>query len=101
MSVSINLYSKKTGEIKKFLERFYEKAVEIDKDIDQWIYVYNSALEAVDIISALMDNSDKFKITACVQIIEGNIHPVTHENHNDIIKGMFSLFYEEKLQATY
>lgn len=101
MAVIINLWSKKPGEIKRFLKRFYEKDVQMDDDVEQWIYVYNKPLDAVDMISAVMDNNDKYKISVCIQIDEGDIHPVTAENHNDIIKGIFELFYVEPSEIAY
>lgn len=101
MSISVNMWSNREGEIKKFLEKYYGKAVDIDNDVNQWIYVYNKPLEAVDIISALMDNNDKYKIAMCIQVDQGDIHPVTIENHNDIIKGMFCLFYQDSPDAAY
>lgn len=95
MSIIVNLWSSKEGEIKRFLEKYYDKKVNMDEDVSQWIYVYKKPLDAVDMISAVMDNSDKYKIAMCIQVDEGDIHPVTAENHNDIIKGIFCLFYEE------
>jgi hypothetical protein len=100
MSISVNLWSSKDGEIKRFLERYYDKKVNLDEDVNQWIYVYNKPLDAVDMISAVMDNSDKYKIGMCIQVNEGDIHPVTVENHNDIIKGIFCLFYEEQTESS-
>lgn len=96
MAITVNLWSRKTGEIKRFLEKYYSKKVAIDEDVDQWIYVYRKSVEAVDIISTVIDNNDKYQIAACIQVDEGDVHPVTKENYNDIIKGIFYLFYEEK-----
>ncbi len=101
MDVSVNLWSKKPGEIKKFLERYYQKSISMDDDVDQWIYIYRKPLDCIDIISALMDNNDKYQISMYIQIDKGDIHLVTNENHNDIIKGVFDLFYEEKVEAAY
>jgi len=52
----------------------------------------------VDIISAVIDNNDKYQILIYIQVDEGDIHPITVENHNDVIKGIFYLFYEEKTE---
>jgi len=100
MTISVNLYSSKTGEIKKFLERFYQKSVSMDEDVDQWIYVYNKPLEAIDIISAVLDNNDKFDLTVAIQVNDFDIYPVTTENHNDVIKGIYYLYYQETGAAT-
>ena len=98
MSLVVNLWSKKTGDIKKFLQSFYQKDVKIDDDVEQWIYVYNKPLDAIDIISAVIDNNDKYKIFMCLQIDNGDVKPVTQENHNDIIKGIFYLFYQDSTE---
>lgn len=95
MAISVNLWSCKVGEIKRFLERYYEKEIDMDEDVGQWIYVYNKPLEAVDLISAVMDNNDKYQISVCIQVDEGDIHLITAENHNDIIRDFFYLFYED------
>jgi hypothetical protein len=73
----------------------------MDEDIEQWIYIYSRPLEAVDIISAIIDNSDKYQIAICIQLEKGDVHPVTFENHNDIIKGLFCLYYQEAPEVTY
>lgn len=101
MAIVVNLWSGKNGEIKRFLERYYRKDIKMDDDVNQWIYVYNNPLDSVDIISALMDNIDKYRIGMCIQVDQGDLHPVTIENHNDIIKGIFCLFYEEVQDSTY
>jgi len=101
MAIVVNLWSRKTGEIKSFLERFYQKRVNMDEDVEQWIYIYKKPLDAIDIISTLIDNKDKYHISICIQVDKGDVHPVTVENHNDIIKGLLYLFYEERPELTY
>jgi hypothetical protein len=98
MSIAVNLWSKRNGEIKRFLESYYEKKVTMDEDVDQWIYVYNKPLDAIDMISAVVDNNDKFQLLMCIQVDKGDLHPVTYENHNDIIKGLLVLFYSENVE---
>ncbi|AUS95963.1 hypothetical protein CDQ84_02600 [Clostridium thermosuccinogenes] len=96
MAITVNLCSKSNGEIKKFLESYYEKQVNMDEDVGRWMYVYNKPLDAVDIICTVMDNKDKYNITMYIELDSGDVHPVTYENHNDIVKGLFSLFYSEE-----
>lgn len=98
MSITVNLWSRKTGELRRFLKKYYGREIFVDEDAYNWIYVYNKPVEAVDIISAVIDNNDKYQISIFIQIDEGNIHPITVENHNDIIKGIFYLFYEESTE---
>lgn len=95
MPITVNLLSDKTGEIKSFLEKFYGKCIEMDNDVEKWIYVYNKPLHAADIISAVIDNKDKYHISLCLQVNDGDAYTVTAENHDDVIKGLFCLFYDE------
>jgi len=97
MVITVNLCSKSDGEIKRFLESYYEKQICMDSDVERWMYVYNKPLEAVDLISTVVDNSHKYDITMYIQVNAEELQPVTYENHNDIIKGLFSLFYEESI----
>lgn len=94
MAISVSIWSNREGEIKRFLERYYGKPMEMDEDVDKWIYVYSKPLEAVDLISTVVDNNDKYHLGMYIQVDEGEIHPVTRDNHNDIIKGIFCLFYD-------
>ncbi|MCX7923383.1 MAG: hypothetical protein N3B21_15440 [Clostridia bacterium] len=95
MAITVNLWSNENGEIKRFLEKYYEKEVRMDEDVWKWIYIYNKPLDAIDMISVVMDNIDKYKLSMCIQVDDGDLHPVTMENHNDIIKGILYLFYQE------
>ncbi len=95
MAITVSMWSDKKGEIKKFLKSFYQKEVKMDEDIGQWIYVYNKPLESIDIISALMDNKDKYHISMCIQVDRADPHVITVANHNDIIKSILYLYYEE------
>jgi hypothetical protein len=93
MKLTVNLWSRKTGEIKRFLESYYE--MKMDEDVDEWANVYGNPLEAVDMISAVIDNNDRYQIMICIQMDEGQLHHITADNHNDVIKDLFKLFYYE------
>lgn len=95
MAVIVSLQSKTSGEIKRFLDSYYETTVQMDADVDQWVYVYNKPLDAIDIISSLMDNSDKYYISLSIQMDTGDFYHITNENHDDVVKGMFQLFYQD------
>lgn len=101
MTISVNLRSKKKGELNKFLEKYYEEEDIIGDDIGTWIYVYNKPLEAVDLISAVMDNDHNFDISIFIQVDDGYIHPITSENYNGVVKDFYNLFYEEKPTLLY
>lgn len=95
MPVTVSLVSERQGEIKKFLERFYQSEVNIDEDVGQWIYIYHKPLDAIDLISAVIDNNDDYKLDISVQVEKGDTWKVTAENHNIIIKGLLLMYYKE------
>jgi hypothetical protein len=97
MSLTVNLWSRKEGELKRFLECFYECKIDIADNAEGWFYEYVRPVEAVDIISAVMDNNDKFQITMCIQLSNGQLYPVTEANHNEIIRDIFLLFCNENI----
>lgn len=95
MAVEVSLWTWKHGELKKFLERYYQRSMNMEEDVDKWVYVYHKPLDAVDIISAVIDNNDQYQISICIKIDKGDVYPVTPENYNNIIKDMFCLFYKD------
>lgn len=108
MSLTVNLWSRKNGELEQFLESYYgdihidgiEEVEQVDEiDGGEWSCVYDKPLEAVDMISAVMDNNDRYQILLCVQIDEGQMHIVTQENYNEVIRDIFLLFYNESVIA--
>lgn len=99
MNITVNLWARKDGEIKRFLECFYERNIDLSEEIKVWSCEYCKPLESIDIISALMDNIDSFHIKILIQINKGQYHVVTTNNHNEIIRDIFYLFYHEKALA--
>jgi hypothetical protein len=95
MNLTVNLWSRKKGELKRFLECYYEREVNLNGNDREWSHIYGKPVEAVDIISAVVDNNDKYQIAVSIQVNEGQMHMITPENHNDIIKDIFQLFYGE------
>jgi hypothetical protein len=95
--LTVNLWSRKCGEIKRFLECYFDKDMSIDEKTAEWRQDFRRPLEAVDMISAVIDNNDKYQIIMCIQVDEGQLHPITIDNHNDVIKGIFQLFYNENV----
>ncbi len=106
MSLTVNLWSRKNGELERFLECYYKEAqpeeiLEIERTEEteggEWFYVYNRPLEAVDMISAVMDNNDRYQILVCLQIDEGQMYIVTPENYNEVIRDIFLMFHNESV----
>ena len=46
MSLTVNLWSRKEGELKRFLECFYECKIDIADNAEGWFYEYVRPVEA-------------------------------------------------------
>ena len=57
MNFSINIYSNKKGEIRKFLEEFYSKKLILSNELF-WNKSFNSPFELIDITSCYIDNKE-------------------------------------------
>ncbi len=95
MSLTVNLWTRKSGDLKRFLESYYDKKLDLCERTAEWSCNYVKPLEAVDIISAVMDNNDRYQIRVLIQVNEGQMHLVTAENHNEVIRDIFLMFYHE------
>ncbi|MGE5474108.1 MAG: hypothetical protein ACM3UU_07815 [Ignavibacteriales bacterium] len=94
MPITVNLCSESDGMLKSFLDTFYEKDTKIDEDVSEWINVFNKPLEAIDLITSVIDNSDSFDIQLMVCMDAGILVEVTPENVNDIIRFMLFRYYK-------
>ncbi len=91
MESVVNLYSDKPGEISRFLTNFYNKDFRLDNDL-KWENKYSNSIEIVDIIGALIDNKDNYKINMWVSLDDGLFINVTENNSNEIIKYLYERF---------
>lgn len=96
MPVTVNLQSENQGELKSFLNSYFEKDSKIDDDVSEWINVFNKPLEAIDLITSVIDNSDNFDIQLCISMDAGILVEVTQNNVEDIVKFMLFRYYEER-----
>jgi hypothetical protein len=92
MSVIIDLISNKDGELKRFLENYYDSDISIDSELSEWMYTYKNPLDSVDIITVLVDNSSDFEIETWISIDEGMFLKVTNDNIDNIIRYMYDRF---------
>ncbi|MDD4495730.1 MAG: hypothetical protein PHV32_15570 [Eubacteriales bacterium] len=99
MSLSVNLWSTSAIELENFLKSFYDLNESITGGAKQWFHEYPSPLESVDMISAVMDNSDKYQIVMYLQFGSGDLFRITNENYNDVIKGLYMHYYHECLNS--
>lgn len=91
MNTIVNLYSSKSGEIERFLNKFFESNVSIKNNL-KWEMEYQNPIEIADIIGAFIDNNDKYNINMWVCLDEGFFLNVTDNNANQIIKYLYERF---------
>lgn len=91
MNAIINLYSENSGEIKKFLEAFFSKNIDLVDDLF-WECKYDNPIDMIELISCFMDNKENFKINLWISIDNGIFINVTDDNLEDIIKYIYERF---------
>ena len=91
MNAIVNLYSQKNNEIKKFLDKFYNKNLSINDSL-KWEKLYANPIEIADIIGAYIDNSDKFNIAMWVSLDKGVFINITDFNADTIISYLFERY---------
>lgn len=89
--IIINLMSNKKGEIKKFLDLYYNGNSKVDEDISEWIYIYNKPVEAIKIIDSFVNKGEKFKISLWVQVGEDDL-TVVDKHNKDLILGKIKIY---------
>ena len=91
MFVSVNLYSKKLGELNNFLSKFYNTNLEIYDDLS-WEKKYNNPIEIAEIIDVFLDNIDDYFINMWICLDKNVYINVNEKNGNDIIKYLYERF---------
>lgn len=91
MNTIVNLYSDKIGEIKRFLNMFYNKDVSNINDY-KWENIYDNPVEISDIIGTFIENNDKFKINMWVSFDKNIFINITENNADKIIRYIFERF---------
>lgn len=91
MKTSINLYSLGENEIVNFLNKYYNKKVNIENK-RQWIMEYDNPIEMSDIIGIFVDNNYKFKITMWVSLDPGIYINVNDNNGDKIIRYLYERY---------
>ncbi len=89
MKPSINLFSEKYGEIKKFLDLYYSKNFNLNNDFS-YKKDFESPIEMIDFLCCFIDNNDKFEINLWITIDKNVYICVTDQNLDYLIK----YFYE-------
>ncbi len=85
---TLNLYCKDQNELSTFLERFYNKKIE--KSIEN--ITFDNPIEMIDLISAIIDNNDKYNISVWINLDEDIFIKISNSNLNDIIKYLYERY---------
>lgn len=91
MYTIVNLYSDKSGEIKRFLRKFYNENIDISNDL-KWEKKYNNSIEIADIIGTFIDNNEDYKINMWISLDEGTFINITDYNADEIIKYLYERY---------
>lgn len=92
MGITINLVSEKENAINNFLTKYFEKDMLTDKNTAEWSYVLPIPLDAVNIISAVMDNNLEENLTVWVSFDPNVFIKIRQDNYNDIIRYILERF---------
>lgn len=93
MSVTLSLWSTKQGEIRRFLHSFYEKDFHTEELSRRWMGDFHNPMDSIDMISALMDNLEKYDLSMYIHMENGFLHRITLNNYDDVIKGLIGIYY--------
>ena len=91
MSTIVDIYSQTSNEIKSFLDKFYNTNTNLDSNL-KWEITYNNPTEMADIISAYIDNEEKFKINMWISLDKDFFINVTRHNADKIIRYLFERY---------
>ena len=89
--VSINLYSENSEELERFLSSFYNSSFNINNVLN-WEHKYENPVEITEIIGALVDNFEDFKIMMWVSLDKGVYIHVTEDNADELIRYLYERF---------
>ena len=91
MATVIKIHSKKKGEINKFLSKFYNTNLEIEKKL-KWEKKYKNPIEMAELIGTFADNIDEFDIKMWVSLDKDIFINISDKNANNIIKYLFERY---------
>ncbi len=91
MSAIATIYSEKPNEIKNFIDKFYNDNINVENNLEHKI-VFENPIQLSDIISAFIDNNDKFKIHMWISFDKDFFINVTEYNADKIIRYLFERY---------
>lgn len=91
MKPIIKLYSDKSGEIHSFLNLFFKDTIVIDDEF-LWQKEYENPLEMADMIGALIENQEDYKINMWISLDKDVFINITKNNSNEIIRYLYERY---------
>lgn len=92
MNSIIRLYSNKDGEISSFLARFFKnKQITIENEL-LWQKEYENPLEMVDMMGALIENQEDYKINMWISLDQDLFINITKNSINDVIRYLYERY---------
>ena len=92
MVATVNLYTDKKGELKKFLSRFYNSNFDELQNSLSWEKDYKNPIEIAEIVGTFIDNSEDYLLNMWICLDKDVFINVTEENANSIIKYLYERF---------
>lgn len=92
MNATIRLYSDKEGEISSFLSRFFQKKEIIIDDELLWQKEYANPLEMVDMMGALIENQEDYKINMWISLDQDLFINITKSSVDSVIRYLYERY---------
>ncbi len=87
----VKLYSDKNGEIASFLNDFFKKNVAIEDEF-LWQKEYQNPLEIADMIGALIENQEDYKINMWISLDKDLFINITKHNADEVIRYLYERY---------
>lgn len=87
----VRLYSNKQGEIKHFLDKMYDKSINLENNLE-WRKTFENPTELSDIIGVFIENNDHFDINMWISLDKGIFINITDFNADKIIRYLYERY---------
>lgn len=91
MKAIIKLYSDKAGEISSFLNHFFKSKIAMEDEL-LWQKEYENPLEIADMIGALIENQEDYKINMWISLDKDLFINITENNADEVIRYLYERY---------
>lgn len=92
MNALVRLYSDKEGEIFSFLSRFFQNKEIAIADEMLWQKEYENPLEMVDMMGALIENQEDYKINMWISLDQDLFINITKSSIDSVIRYLYERY---------